>query len=477
MAEEVCYLSATQLIENYRRKQLSPVEVTRAILDRIAQYNQRLNAFCFIDEKAVMAAASESEARWMKGEPKGLVDGVPVSIKDLVLTKGCPTLFGSKTTDPNQPWDEDAPAAARLREHGAILLGKTTTPEFGFQIVTVSPLTGVTHNPWNLARSPGGSSGGAAAAVAMGMGPLAIGTDGGGSIRIPSSWTGVYGLKPTFGRVPHYPRGAFGALSHVGPMTRKVDDAALMMTVVTGPDPRDWYALPPDGRDYRLGLNEGVKGLKIAYSPDLGLGKKIGGPWGEIDYSVNSEITGLISKAVSLFSDLGAIVEPVESLELEEALRVHSTLWVVFSARRIRAFSPEQRSLLDPGFLRLAQAGEWVGILDFAEALAGRETLGQKMNLFHARYDLLLAPTFHVTAPNASNLPDELRGPPALTCPFNGTKQPAASIPCGLTSAGLPVGLQIIGPLYRDDLVLRASRAYESARGNFPLPTLAGAKF
>ena len=476
MPDDLFYLSATQLLDNYRKKRLSPVDVTRAVLERIDKYNDKLNAFCLVDEETSLEAARESETRWMKGEPKGLVDGVPVSVKDLVLTKGWPTLRGSKTIDPNQPWEEDSPSVERLREHGAVLVGKTCTPEFGNKIVTVSPLTGITRNPWNLEKSPGGSSGGAATAVAMGMGPLAIGTDGGGSIRVPSNWTGIFGLKTTFGRVPHYPRGWYASLSHVGPMTRTVEDAALMMTVITEPDPRDWYALPPDGRDYRVGLNDGVKGLKIAYSPDLGLGKTVSGPWGELNCKIDPEVAQLVSKAVALFSDLGAIVEEVDSLSLEEALAIHGRHWVVFSAKGMATLTPEQRALLDPSFMQYAEIFEQMPLAVFVEALAGREELGFKMNLFHEKYDLLLAPTFQVTAPNVSGLPEELQLPPAFTCPFNQTRQPAASIPCGLTSAGLPVGLQIVGPLYRDDLVLRASRAYEAARGDFPLPSLATAK-
>ena len=473
---KIYYLTATELLERYRKKQLSPVEVTRAVLDRIAAFQDRLNAFCLVDEETSLTAARESEARWMKDKPKGLLDGVPVSIKDLVLTRGWPTLFGSKTTDPSQPWIENAPCVARLLEHGAILIGKTTTPEFGYSFITVSPLTGITRNPWDITKSPGGSSGGAAVAVSMGMGPLAIGTDGGGSIRIPSSWTGVYGLKSTFGRVPHYPRGVYGSLSHAGPITRTVEDAARMMTVITGADPRDWYALPPNGCDYCVGLNDGVKGLKVAYSPNLGLGKKIIGPWGELDYTVHQDVNDLISKAAAVFSDLGASVEQVDSLDLEEALKIHSTLWSVFSARKVRTLTPEQRSVLDPGFAEMAMRGEKVSLMDFAEALAGLEVLGVKMKLFHEKYDLVLSPTFPVVASDAAILPKKLNGPSPFTCPFNGTKQPAASIYCGLTPEGLPVGLQIVGPLYKDDLVLRASRAYESARGDFPVPPLAKSK-
>jgi len=457
---ELQFLSGTQLTREYRKKRLSPVEVTKAILNQIKAYNEKLNAFRIVDEEDALAQAKNSEARWVKGEPKGLVDGVPVSIKDNIWAKGWPTLFGSKTIDPNQPWDEDAPSVARLREHGAIILGKTCIPEFAHQIVTVSPLTGVTRNPWNLQKSPGGSSGGAAAAVAMGMGPLAIGTDGGGSIRIPCHWSGVFGLKPTFGRVPHYPRGWYASLSHVGPITRTVEDAAVMMTIISEPDPRDWYALPPDGRDYLCGLNDGVKGLRIAYSPDLGCAK------------VDREVADLASKAVSAFSDLGAFVDQVDPPGLEEGKKIHGIQWCVHTAKGVRSLSPEKRSLLDPAIIQLAERGEKIGVMEYAEALAVREALGLRMNLFHEKYDLLVSPSFHVTAPDAGKLPEELKGPPPLTCPFNQTRQPAASIPCGITSKGLPVGLQIVGPLFRDDVVLRASRAYEAARGAFPLPTL-----
>jgi len=261
MTHDLCSLSATQLTSLYRAKLLSPAEVARAVLQRIDELNERLNAFSFIAPD-VLGAAKASEARWAKGEPKGLLDGVPVSIKDLILTRGWPTLRGSKTVDPKGPWSDDAPAVARLREHGALLIGKTTTPEFGWKGVTDSPLTGITRNPWSPDKTPGGSSGGAAAGLAAGMGPLALGTDGGGSIRIPSSFTGVFGLKPSFGRVPAWPLSPFGTVAHVGPMARTVPDAALMLNVLSLPDARDWHALPFDPRDYRVGLEDGVRSLR-----------------------------------------------------------------------------------------------------------------------------------------------------------------------------------------------------------------------
>src|SRR5438105_3250110 len=272
MTTDLCAMTATALLEGYRRRTLSPVEVTQAVLQRIHALNPKLNAFNLISDQAIEEAKA-SEARWHAGQPKGLLDGVPVSIKDLILTRGWPTLRGSKTVDAKGPWKDDAPATARLREHGAVLLGKTTTPEFGWKGVTDSPLTGVTRNPWNPAKTPGGSSGGAAAAVAAGMGALAVGTDGGGSIRIPCGFTGLFGLKPSFGRVPAWPLSPFGTVAHVGPITRSVADAALMLNVLAQPDVRDWHSLPYEPRDWRLGLESGVQALRIAFSSDLGYAK------------------------------------------------------------------------------------------------------------------------------------------------------------------------------------------------------------
>src|SRR5258706_3005447 len=275
----------TEVVEVFRKRAAPPVEVTAAVLRRIELVNPKLNAFNLVSEKAG-ADAKASEERWQRGEPKGLLDGVPVSVKDILLTKGWPTLRGSKTVDPKGPWNDDAPAVARLREHGAVLLGKTTTPEFGWKGFTDSPLTGITRNPWNPAKTPGGSSGGAAAALAAGMGALAIGTDGGGSIRIPCSFTGLFGIKPSFGRVPAWPLSPFGTVAHVGPMTRRVTDAALMLNVLALPDARDWYALPYEARDWRNALDQGVADLRIAYSPDLGYA------------AVDPEVAAIVRKAV-----------------------------------------------------------------------------------------------------------------------------------------------------------------------------------
>src|SRR5437868_13898192 len=247
---DIAFASAEALVELYRKKALSPVEAADLLLARAEALQPRLNAFCFLDRDGALAAARASEQRWRTGAPLSAIDGVPVTIKDIVLMRGFPTLRGSKLIDPDQDWSEDSPAVARLREAGAVILGKTTTPEFGWKAIGDSPLTGITRNPWNLERTPGGSSAGAAAARAAGIAPLNLGTDGAGSIRIPAAFTGIFGIKATFGRVPAYPASPLCLLSNVGPMTRHVRDAALMLNVLSRPDHRDPYALPPEGRNW-----------------------------------------------------------------------------------------------------------------------------------------------------------------------------------------------------------------------------------
>ena len=455
MSSELIRLSATELVAGYRGKEISPVEVTRAVLDAIERFDTDVNAFCVVDGAGAMDAARASEGRWQRGEPAGLVDGVPSTIKDIVLAAGWPTLRGSRTVDRDQTWADDAPATARLREHGAVLLGKTTTPEFGWKGVTDSPLTGITRNPWNTDLTPGGSSGGGAAACALGLGALHVGTDGGGSIRIPAGFTGVFGIKATFGRVPAWPASPFGTVAHVGPLTRTVADTALMLNVICAPDPRDWYALPADNRDYLLGLEDGVRGLRVAFSPDLGYA------------DVDGEVAAAVAKAAGIFADLGANVEevagPFESPA--ECFRVH---WYAGAAALLSRFDDEQRGMLDPGLLEIATEGAAITTADYLQAMTDRAALGERMSRFHETWDLLLTPSLPIPAFEAgSEYPRT--GPFArwrdwtpFTYPFNLTQQPAASVPCGFTEAGAPIGLQIVATKYAEDLVLRAARAFES---------------
>ncbi len=300
-ASDIAFASALDLVELYRTQALSPAEAAEALLDWAEALQPKLNAFCVIDRDGALTAARAAERRWRDGAPLGPLDGVPVTIKDLVPMHGFPTRRGSQMIDP-VPDAEDGPAVARLREAGAVILGKTTTPEFGWKAIGDSPLTGITRNPWNLERTPGGSSAGAAAACAAGIAPLHVGSDGAGSIRIPAAFTGIFGIKATFGRVPAHPPSPMGLLSNVGPMTRSVRDAAALLNVLSGPDRRDPYALPPESRDYVSGIDDGVRGWRIAYSPDLGYAQ------------VDPEIAVCCAAAARQFEGLGAVVEEVGAI-------------------------------------------------------------------------------------------------------------------------------------------------------------------
>ena len=462
MHADPAMLSAAELRRLYRTRKLSPVETTRAVLDRIERFDPDVNAFCLVDRERALAAAGDSEARWHKGAPCGLLDGVPATIKDLVLTRDWPTLRGSLAIARDQPWAEDAPATARLREHGAILIGKTTTPEFGWKAVTDCALTGITRNPWDTSRTPGGSSGGAAVAAALGMGVLHVGSDGGGSIRIPAGFTGIFGLKPSFGRVPAWPASPFGTVAHIGPMTRTVSDAALMLNVLALPDSRDWFALPHDGRDYRIGLEDGVRGLRIGFSPTLGF------------VEVAPEVAELVADAAAAFVELGAIIEQIDAV-MSDPIDIFEPHWYVGAANLLRGFSAEQRAKMDQGLQEIAAAGAQIARMDYLTAVRRRAELGAAMRRFHETYELLLTPTLPLAAFEAGEeRPDPARQPrwinwAPFSNPFNLTQQPAASVPCGLTAAGLPVGLQIVGPMHADALVLRAACAFEAARP-WPIP-------
>ena len=458
-------LTAAELLRLYRRRELSPVEVTREQLDRIETFQPTLNAFIIIDREGALRAAAESEARWQKGEPVGLVDGIGATVKDNVWLKGFPSRRGS-LTGPDTPMKDDAPAVARLREAGAVILGKTTLPEFGWIGACHSPLTGITRNPWKLDRTPGGSSGGAACAALLNLGHLHIGTDGAGSIRIPSAFTGVFGIKPSFGRVAAYPASPFSILAHVGPLTRSVADAALMLSVIGGPDERDMTAWNTPTPDYRVGLDDGVRGLRIAWSPRLGYVKK-----------VHPDVEAATAKAAQVFAELGATVEEADP-GFPDPYEMIMTLWGAVSAMIVAAAPVSDHKKMDPGFLKLAEEGQRYSLADYLAAFTARQDLAIVMERFHQKYDLLLTPQMplgaieagHVTPPDGSYGERWIAWSP-YTYPFNLTQQPAASVPCGFTSDGLPIGLQIVGPLYRDALVLRAARAFEQSRP-FAMPTL-----
>ena len=454
-SDALAYLSAIDLADLIRRKQVSPVEVVEALLGRIELVNPRLNAYCTVTADAARTAARAAEAAVLRGDPLGPLCGVPFSVKDLVITRGVRTAFGSRIYEHHIP-DEDAPVVERLCAAGAIMVGKTTTPEFGWKGATDSPLTGISRNPWDLTKTPGGSSGGAAAAVAAGLAPLAVGTDGGGSIRIPASFCGVFGLKPTCGLVPVYPTPNTGTLSHVGPMTRSVRDAALMLQVLAGPDDRDPLSFPATGIDFTGGLDDGIRGLRVAWSPTFGYAK------------VAPEVRVLAEAAARRFQDLGCQVEEVERV-FADPDPIWAPLFYAGVAARLEPFLAEWRDRIDPGLLEVVEEGNRLSGVELIKASFARAAFYQEVRQFFQRYDLLLSPTLAVPpfAAGMERPPDYPAGSRlswvAFTYPFNLTGHPAATVPCGFTADGLPIGLQIVGRRLQDGLVLRASAAFEAA--------------
>lgn len=453
-------LPAAGLTRLYGRREVSPVEVAEDCLERVGRWDGAVGAFSLVDREGALAAARVSEARWRHGEPVGPLDGVPATIKDIVLMRGFPTRRGSRTTEDAAPDAEDAPATARLRDAGAVLLGKTTTPELGWKAVTDNPLGQVARNPWDLARTAGGSSGGAAAAAALGMGALHLGTDGGGSIRIPAAFCGVVGLKPTFGRVPAWPLSPFGTVAHLGPITRTVADAALMLNVLARPDARDWHALPHEGRDWSDGLGQGIAGLRVAAS------ERLGGLVVEVD----PEVLAAFREALRVLEGLGARVEPVEP-DLGDARAVFARHWFASAGRILAGMSPERLALVDPGLREMAAEGAAFTAAEIQDAQRARGELGVLLQrLLLERHDLLVTPATAIPAFAAGvERRDPARQPrwidwAGFSYPFNLSQQPAISVPCGTTREGLPLGLQIVAAKYREDLALRAAAAFEAAR-------------
>ena len=451
------WISASSLTSLYRRGTLSPVDVVDAMLLRASTLKTHLNAFVLIDEVGARAEAKASEARWRSNATLSPLDGVPTTIKDTTPVKGWPTRYGSHATD-ETPASEDAAVTERLRLAGMVFLGKSATPEFGWKALTDSPLQGTTRNPWNLAHSPGGSSGGASALTAAGINPFNHGNDGGGSIRIPAAHTGLAGLKPSFGRIPQYPADSpFADVISQGVVSRTVLDTALALNVMAGPDPRDWRSLPADPRDHTIGLDDGVRGWKIGLSLDFG------------HVTADAEVRALVAAAARRFADLGAHVEDVGPL-IEPLQNSFEPLWIGSFATRLRQIPSQLHGKLDPGFRAAAEKGLTVTLADYAKAYEAKSKLARDLALWHEKFDMLLAPVTPTAAPpvetlyNSEAFPRWTKGAP-YTLPCNLTGQPAASMPAGLTATGLPVGIQIIGPPRADHLVLRAMRALESASG------------
>ena len=453
-ATDPAMMSAEDLLALYSRHLLSPVEVLQAITERVARLNPTLNAFAVMNPKA-LAEAGASEARWRIGRPMGVLDGVPCTVKDLIDVAGFPTRRGSRLTD-TTPALDDAPTVAGLRAAGAVILGKTTTTEFGWKSPGDCPLHGITRNPWNRDRTPGGSSSGAGAAGAACFGPLHIGTDAGGSVRIPAAFCGLVGLKPSFGRIPQWPLGAFANVACAGPMTRTVRDNALMFSALAQHDLRDPFSLPDEARDWRQGIEDGVAGLRVALVRRLGFAPPL-----------DAEGEAALVGAAKLLEEQGAIVGEADP-GLPDTRAIFGRVWGVALARLVATTPEEKRPLLDAGLAEVAEREGGMLATDFLGADALRIEAAHAMARFHQRYDLVLTactPTAAFAADQPTIRPTEAlwRDWAPWTFAFNLTRQPAISVPIGLDEHGMPRAVQLAAALYRDDLVFRAARALERA--------------
>ncbi len=457
-------MSAEELLGLYASGALSPVDALQAVSERIARHNPAINAFAVMNPDA-LRAAHESAARWRAGRPLGALDGVPTTVKDLLDMQGFATRRGSRLTE-STPSSEDAPAVIGLKAAGAVIIGKTTTTEFGWKSPGDCPLHGVTRNPWNRRHTPGGSSSGAGAAAAACFGPLHIGTDAGGSIRIPAAWSGVVGLKPTFGRIPQWPLGAFGHVAVAGPLTRTVRDTALMLGAMARFDHRDPFALPDEPRDWLAGIEDGVEGMRVAVLRSPGF-----------EAAVDWEGIAAVEQAAEILATAGAEVEDATP-DLPDSRAIFTRIWGVALARLVRSFPPARRSQLDPGLLLVEQKYSGATGEEVLEGEAQRVLTANAMARLHRTYDLVLCPT----VPTASPPCDAPIADPAeslwtdwapWTFLFNLSRQPAIAMPMGMTQTGLPRSVQIAAALYRDDLVLRAARVLERA-APVPVPSLGG---
>jgi aspartyl-tRNA(Asn)/glutamyl-tRNA(Gln) amidotransferase subunit A len=450
-------LGARELAAAYREGSLSPVEVTQAVLDHVARWEPHLQATWLLRPESALEQARASEARWRRGEARGPLDGVPTTIKENIATRGDPLPAGTAAVT-LQPAAADAPPAARLKEAGAVIFSKTTMPDYGMLSSGLSSFHTLARNPWDLSRTPGGSSAGAGAAAAAGYGPLHVGTDIGGSLRLPAGWCGIFTLKPSLGRIPIDPPYMGRA---AGPMTRSVSDAALMMRTLAQPDARDSMSLPPQEIDWDAfdAAADHLRGLRIGLLLDAGCG-----------LAVDPEIRQAVEHAARLFERAGAIVEPMQPFMSQAMLDGMDHFWRMRSLVDMKALRPEQRNKVLP-YIRA-----WA---DSAEGFGG-EYVFRAFSQFHAtrvaavaacaKYDFVISPTAPnmpaaAEAPSPTNDPLRPLEHIGFTVPFNMSEQPAASINCGYAKDGLPIGLQIAGKRFDDLGVLQVSRAFELIRG------------
>ena len=456
--DPLCRMGADVLREAFATRRLSPVEVTRAALERAEAIQPLYNAFSRIEGDAALAQAHASEARWFRGEPLSAFDGVPATIKDIVWVQGWPVRYGSPST-PDAPCAADAPAVAKMRAAGITFLGLTTTPEFGWKALTDGPLHGVTRNPWNTDLTPGGSSGGAAVAALTGAGVFHLGTDGGGSIRVPAAFTGLVGLKPTYGRVPAYPASAFGTVAHIGPMARRVADTRAMLDAMAGRDTADWMQGP--------GTMPGLEKRERAFA-GTHIGYWTKPPCGQVD----PEIVRTVDAVLADLTHLGAVVTPFE-LPGDDLLELFNSHWYTGAATRAAALSSYARDRLDPGLKEVVAIGERYGAVDYVRAMGARSDFGRAMDEIAERFDIIVSPATAVLpfpvlheVPPDSGL-DRWVEWAGFSFPINLSQQPAAVVPCGRSRSGLPIGLQIIAGRGEDSRVLDYAQAFETAFPTF----------
>ena len=455
---DLCFAPATLLSRLIRDRALSPVEIVTAILERIEAINPVLNAYYVVFAEEALDQARQAERAVMLGEPLGPLHGIPFSVKDFIMTEGVRTPAGSFIHEHRVP-DFDAPAVTRLKAAGGIFLGKTTMPEFGWKAVSESPLYGITHNPWKLGWNAGGSSAGAGAACAAGLAPLHLGTDGAGSIRIPAAFNGIFGFKPQYGRIPHYPISNSDHSSHMGPMTRTVSDAALMLSVLAGRHDWDHFTLDSPAGDYLTDLERSVRGLRIAYSPNLGY------------LPVDEEVAKPVREAVEVFTQLGCNVEEVDPRwgNLVDVLMLY---WRANFAGNLAPFLPKWEDRMDPALVTCIKEGFAITAAEYIQARGRKYAYWDQVRPFFETYDLLLTPTTSVAAfPSDRLYPSHFAEHgwdwlqwAGFSYPFNFTGQPAATCPAGFTPDGRPVGLQIIGRRCDEMAVLQAARAFERMR-------------
>jgi len=455
---DLCFTPALELASAIRSGDISPSDAVDAVLSRIEALEPKVNAMTVVMGEHAREAAKAAEQALADGVALGPLHGVPVTIKDLFNIAGVPTESGSHTAAGNVP-DVNSVFVDRLIEAGAIIVGKTTTSEFGWKAVSQSPLTGITSNPWRLGYNAGASSAGAGAGAAAGYGPLHQGSDGAGSIRLPSHFSGVYGIKPSFGRIPNWPVRNNDQTSHSGPMTRTVSDGALMLNIMSGPHPWDHYSLEAQPERYHELLDGGVRGLKVAYSRDLGHAR------------VDDEVAALVDNAARTFSDLGADVEEISPAWGPQGPDLIRFFWAAHELA-LAPLLEEWEDKMDPGLVACIRSVEEASATEYVHQRGLKLAYVEAIHRTFDTYDLLLTPSASVAAfPAEKLMPDHWPGHDwdwlawaEFSYPFNFSHNPAASIPCGFTNDGLPVGLQIVGPRMQDALVLRASKAFEEAQ-------------